>query len=117
MEIAAYAKIAGRGLVAQMAPPILKGALVEILRPVTVQEAAEWVNNNTSLWDTLSLQHQEGLQMMAQKVGSLDWLTADWVIDALKKDCPALASLFLGWKKGHNWLVRQVAIIRGKVES
>ncbi len=117
MEIAKYAKIVSSGFIAQMAPSVFKGTLVEVLRSVTVKEAAEWVKNNTSLWETLSLKHREGLQIMAQKVGSLDWLTADWVIDALKKDCPALASLFLGWKKGHNWLVRQVSIIRSKVES
>ncbi len=115
-DLLGYAKIAGKGFVAHMAPSVLQGALVERLRTVSIKEAVQWVNNNTSLWDYLGQESQEGLKMLSQKVGSLDWLTADWVIDSLRKDCPTLASLFLGWRKAHNWLVRQVEIIQREVE-
>ncbi len=116
MGIDEYVKIATKGFISQMAPPVLKGALVERLLPVTMEEAVQWVNNNTSLWEYLGPESQEGLKMLTQKAGSLDWLTADWVIGALREDCPLLASLFLGWRKAHNWLVRQVEIIQREVE-
>lgn len=117
MDFEKYLNIVTRGAIAQAAPSVLQGALVELLRPVTIDEAVDWVNNNTSLWDSLSPERQESLQLMARKVGSLDWLTADWVIGAVRKDCPALASLFLGWRKAHNWLVRQVEIIQKEVKA
>ena len=116
MSISEYVNIVKRGLVAQMAPSVLQGALVELLRPITIEQAVQWVNNNTSLWDTLGQERQKGLIIMARNAGSLDWLTAAWVIGAVKADCPALASLFMGWTKSHNWLVRQVKIIHSEVE-
>ena len=115
-EIGEYAKILGRGLMSQMAPSVLKGALVELLRPVTIDQAVQWVNDDTSLWDTLGSERQEGFKMIAQKAGGLDWMTAEGVIGAIREDCPALASLFLGWRKGHNWLVRQVGAIQREVK-
>ena len=111
-----YAKILGRGLMSQMAPTVLKGALVEFLRTVTIKEASQWVIDDTSLWDRLGPERQEGLKIMAQEAGGLDWMSAEWVIDAIREDCPALASLFLGWRKSRNWLVRQVVVIQTEVK-
>jgi len=111
-----FGKILTRGVASKMAPSVLQGALVKLLEPVTMDKAIDWVNNNTSLWDTMGPKYQEGLLSLAQHAGKMDWLTADWIIDAIRKDCPALASLFLGWRKAHNWLTRQVEIIQREVK-
>ena len=114
-----YAGMFSKGFVIKMAPEIAKGMLVEMFRAkkVSVTSASDWVQNNTSLWKTLDPDEQAMLKNLAERVGNIDWLDADWVIEAIKKDFPAVASLFLGWKKANNWLKRQVEIIRKEVEG
>ena len=114
-----YAGFLSKGLIIQLAPEIAKGVLVEFLKgkKISVKSASTWVQNNTTLWDILEPEEQDGLKELAERVGNIDWLTADWVIDAIKKDLPAIASLFLGWKKANNWLKKQVEIIRKEVEE
>ena len=113
-ELKKYGKYLGHGLIAEMAPEIVKGALVEMLRvrKTNVKKASDWVQSNASLWDSLTLAQQKGLIKLGENVHNLDWLTGEWVIQAIKDDFPALASLFLGWRKGSNWLERQVVIIK-----
>lgn len=110
-----YAGVLGKGFVAQMAPSVLQGALVTALKDKTVKQATEWVEKNLTLWDMLDTKQQDGLRNLACRVGRLDWLTADWTIQAIRKDLPALASLYIGWRKAYNWLVRQVDIIHREV--
>lgn len=116
-DLKKYAGLFSKGLVIEMAPEIAKGMIVEIfkVKKVSVKSADDWVQNNTSLWKTLDPDEQALLKDLAQRVGNIDWLSADWVIDAIKSDFPAVASLFLGWKKANNWLKRQVEIIRKNV--
>ncbi len=106
-----------RGVLAEMAPQIAKGALAEMLagRKVDVEKVTLWVQNNSCLWDTLKPAEQDMLRRVRGDIGELDWLTADWIIDAIKDDSPAVASLFLGWKKANNWLERQARIIKEKI--
>jgi len=112
-------RLTSKGLVAEFAPEIAKGALVEILkvRKVDVKLASAWVEENTCLWDTFEPREQESLLKLRQYVGKIDWLTVGWFIDAIKGDLPAVASLFLGWTRGANWLARQVAIIKEKTQT
>lgn len=113
-----YGGVLGKGIVAEIAPGTVKGALVETLlrKKVNVVKATEWVEKNVTLWDTLEPGPQKALRYLGRK-GSIEWLTPEWVIDAIRGDLPAVASLLLGWKKANNWLVRQVEIIRGKVQQ
>ena len=108
-----------KGGLIEIAPGIAGGMLVEMLKAkgVNVRKASSWVQKNTSLWDTLEPEYQVMLKDLAGKVGDINWLDTDWVIDSLRKDLPAIASLFLGWKKANNWLKRQVEIIRKEVET
>ena len=112
-------KLAGKGLTGEFAPEIAKGALVEILkvRKVDVKLASAWVEKNTCLWDTFEPSEQESLLRLRQYVGKIDWLTVGWFIDAIRVDLPAVASLFLGWRKAGNWLARQVDIIKEKTQT
>lgn len=116
-DVKKYAGLFSKGLVIELAPEIAKGILVEIFkaRRVSVKSASDWVQNNTSLWKTLEPDEQALFKDLVERAGNIDWLDADWVIEAIKSDLPAVASLFLGWKKANNWLKRQVEIIKKEV--
>ncbi|GAI91651.1 unnamed protein product [marine sediment metagenome] len=118
-DLKKYAGLFSKGLVIELAPEIAKGLLVEIFKAkrVSVKGASDWVQSNTSLWKTLELDEQALFKDLAERAGNIDWLDADWVIEAIKSDLPALASLFLGWRKANNWLKRQIEIIRKEVEG
>ncbi|KKM97420.1 hypothetical protein LCGC14_1168240 [marine sediment metagenome] len=113
-----YAGLFSKGLLIEMVPEIAKGILVEIFkrRKTTVKSASNWVQGNTSLWKTLEPKEQAMLKNLVQRGGNIDWLDANWVIEAIKSDFPAVASLFLGWRKANNWLKRQVEIIRKEID-
>ena len=116
-DLKKYAGLFSKGLIIEMAPEIAKGMIVEMFkaRKTSVKSASNWVQSNTSLWMTLDSDEQAMLKNLAERVGNINWLDADWVIEAIKVDFPAVASLFLGWKKANNWLKRQVEIIRKEV--
>jgi len=118
-DLKKYAGLFSQGIVIELAPEIAKGFLVEIFKAkkVSGKGAIDWVQSNTSLWKTLDPDEQALFKNLAERVGNIDWLDAGWVIDAIKSDFPAVASLFLGWKKANNWLKRQVEIIRKEVEG
>lgn len=114
-----WAKLVGRGMVAQFAPDLVRSALVQLFqeREVSVQEAIEWVEHDHCLWGCMKPQHQNEVRKAARILGKVDWLTADWAIKALRKDLPALASLFLGWDEGKEWLERQITMIKEQARS
>lgn len=113
-----YGGMFGRGLILQMVPEIGKGVLAGIFKAegVNLQKATKWVQDNVNLWwDVFKPEYRDGLKELAQRGGGVDWLTADWVVEAIKHDFPLVASLFLGWKKAGNWLTRQVEIVKKEV--
>jgi len=118
-DILHYGKLLGVGFTTTMAPKILKGALVEyfVAQNVSLDEASEWVKSNRSIWDSLGPERQSQLKHLASKVGSVDFLTAAWAIEALRYDCPLLASLFLGDPKARKWLARQMEEIKKQLGS
>jgi hypothetical protein len=105
-----YGDIALKGLLSQAAPGIAQGFLVELLKSkkVDVNKVSKWVLENRSLWGELEPNEQDGLRRLAAKAGDLSWMDANWVINAIRRDLPSVASLFLGWTKARNWLERQV---------
>ncbi len=121
MQIPDLKKLPGifkTGFFIQVAPELAKGALVELLKKqdVNVSKASEWVQDNASLWKMFKPEQQAMLRNMAKKVGNVDWLTAEWAIDAIREDLPAVASLFVGWPKANNWLKRQLEHIKKEIE-
>jgi len=114
-----FGGILGKGLTAQFAQALVKGALVELLkgRKVDVEKATIWIESNTSLWDTLGPHGQEQLRRAAKLIGNVEWLTTAFVIDSLRKELPSVASLFLGWLRARHWLERQVKQIKEEIES
>ena len=116
-DILKYGQVLGRGVVGIFGPSVLKGVVVELFREkkVDVKMATEWVLANNSLWDSLEPERQRQFKQLASKMGDMNFITTEWVIDALREDFPAVASLFLGWEKGRNWLARQVERIKAEL--
>lgn len=119
IDLKKYSGVLGKGVVATFAPSILKGVLVELfrIRKVNVKLAIEWVLADYNLWESLEPERKNQFKQLANKVGDVSWMTLAWAIDALKDDFPAVASLFLGWKKGKNWLARQIEEIKKELQA
>jgi len=118
-DILKYGGIFGRGVTATFAPSIFKGAVLELFREQKIdrEKVTEWVLANNSLWDSIELERKRQFKHLAGKVGDVSWMSVDWVISALKDDFPAVASLFLGWTKGKNWLARQIEEIKTELQN
>jgi len=114
-----YVDIFTKGVAIYSAPGIAKGMLLELLRKrkVSVYTLSELVNNRTDLWNLAGEYYQEMGRRLAVRVGNLDWITPEWVVESLKDEYPSIASLFIGWKKAANWLEKQTTLIRDNLQS
>lgn len=115
MGLERYGNILLGGLIAEVSPELFKGILIELLSKTTVEEASDWITKDYVLLDKIEPKYLARIKKFVPRFGDTSWFTADWVIEALRKDVPALASLFIGWKKGYNWLGRQVEIIQREI--
>jgi len=110
-----------KNLVSTSVPTVAEGVLLELLRDATVKKTCQWVEENKGLWDTVPLQKRERIKELAKKYISpsdkLEWMGVDWAMHAIKVEYPALTSLFLGWRKGRNWLGRQIEIIKKEIRE
>lgn len=118
-DLKRYGNLLGRGVTATFAPSVIKGVLLGFFRTtnVTTEKATEWVLADKSLWDSLDPESQRRFRQMASKIGNVRWMTVNWAIDSLRDEFPALASLFLGWTKGRNWLARQVERWKAEIQG
>lgn len=108
-----------RGISATLAPVILKGTLINFFKSknLDVKEITTWVEEKRSLWDNIGPEHQQQMKRLSPKLPNLNFLTVEWAIDGLKKDFPAVASLFLGWLKARNWLRKELDNIKIQVRQ
>lgn len=113
-NIKGVARTAFKGVIADRVPAIFKGMLNELLRrdDITFEEVVTMVEKNKSLLTYLPPELEHSMHRAAELVPDIDWLTTDWFIDAIREEHKALASLFLGWEKGRNWLTRQIKAIK-----
>ena len=118
-QIRKWGNLLSKGLLAQEAPRVAKGALAEILKAkgLNVKMASQWVQDDVCLWDQLNYGERQSIIRLRGMVQNMSWLTAEWVIDAIRSSLPAVASLFMGWAEGGEWLRQQVEIIKKKVEE
>lgn len=96
------------GLMETEVPGILQGMFIRYLHDISTSEAIDWINDNRRLWDMIGTEHREQIKTYAPKIKDWSWLTTEYLINSLSGDCPALASLFLGWPKARHWLNRQI---------
>jgi len=107
-----------KGLIATQAPNLFKGVLNELLRrdDITVDKVVTMVQGNQPLWDQLSPDITHSLRRAAEHVTDVTWLDSAWFVNNIKTQHAALASLFLGWRKGRNWLDRQILDIKKNLD-
>ena len=100
----------GRGLMAQVAPGLASGVINEFFHQwnVDVDKITEDVQRDRPLWGEMGPDERRQLAYFAKRTNSLDFITPEWFIDSIKKDFPAVASLFLNWLEAGEWLGRQI---------
>ncbi len=102
----------GNAVLKSAGPYILRGALIELLKSqdMTTKTVTGWVREGTSLWDLLTPSQQSVCRDYVSKLGNVSWFTAEWVIESLSEDFPAVASLIINWDEASEWLNKQVDI-------
>lgn len=100
----------GKGLLAEAAPGFASGVIIELFHQwnVTVAKVTEDVQRDRSLWAEMGLDDRKQLVGLGKQLGNLDFITPELVVESIKDDFPAVASLFLNWPEAGEWLVRQV---------
>lgn len=115
-QIKGFGELTLKGMVASNAPSIFKGIINEFLYQysVTPELIIPMVEADKSLWSLIPEEYYDRIGKVVQQIKDINWLTADWFIEAIKKEHPALASLFLGWprEKAKKWLNRQIDEIK-----
>lgn len=117
-----------RALIGMEAPAIIKGILVEMLaQPIVYKDykgqittalVERLVQDNTSLWSLIEPGNYDRVKAIIREyVGDIRWFNTDWIIDAIKKDYPALASQMEGWPKAYEWLSSQLDEARQQMQS
>ena len=120
-KIRQLVELFGRGLVLQMAPRIASSMVIDLFDELKLDKAQieHDVTSNRSLWDALPTDQQEQLRTAAQKLGNLDFLTADFVIQSIN-DEPRhrqAASVLLNWPEANEWLARQLDELKTQAYS
>jgi len=100
------------GVVINYAPRILKGAMREYMSKIEFPEMVEWVSHDQSLWQSLPEELQKAFVDFGPRLGPLEWLTPEWIIDSSRETAPAIASLLLSWPQAQVWLEKQVNEIK-----
>ena len=109
-----------RGLIVNNVPLLFKGMINEFftIYNVTPEMIIPMVENKESLWALVKPADYIKIQKaLEQGGGNLDFLTMDWLLGALKEKHPAIVSLFVTWKKGQNWLTKQIVEVKTGVEG
>ena len=116
-KIKGIARSTFQEVMASQVPTIFKGMLNEFLRrdEITFEGIVTMVEKNESLLPHLTPEITHGMRRAAELVPDVEWLTVDWFIDAIRGEHKVLASLFLGWIKGRNWLARQIEAIKAEM--
>lgn len=113
-NIKRYAEMAGSGLIKEFLPSIAKGLILEMFaaRRITVKEVFTLVQQDKDLWGFVGAADRTSVRTYAGKFGRMNWMTADWLIDALRDEQPAIASIFLSDDQAKAWLEKQVANLK-----
>lgn len=116
-NIKSVARTTFKNVMASQVPTIFKGMLNELLRrdDITFEAIVAMVEKNESLLPHLTPELTHGMRRAAELVPDIEWFTVDWFIDAIREEHKAMASLFLGWKKGRNWLARQIKAMKAEM--
>lgn len=96
-------------------PKVLKGIMKEYLGNVDFKDAIQWIEQDKLLYDEFPDNYKATLLQYGPQLGDLEWLNAEWLIDAGRESNPALASLFMSWEEAGTWLERQMEHIKNQM--
>ncbi|MFO7712130.1 MAG: hypothetical protein R6V51_02820 [Dehalococcoidia bacterium] len=118
-QIKSYAQALGKGFLLDRAPGIAAGIINELFREwnVDVARIKADIHNDRDLWDNLTPAQWGHFNKARDMIGDMDFLTADLVIKAIAKDYPGIASLFLNSPSAYQWLEKQMASLKERLES
>ena len=107
----------GKSLVTGMAPKIAGGLVNKLFHEwkIDVAQVTTAVNTNESLLGRLNESQVEQLQDVAALMDNLDFITVEWIVDSIKKDFPAIASLILNWPEARDWVSGQVEALKAEI--
>ena len=103
----------------QMAPEVAGGLINGFCHQwnMNVAKVTEDVRENKSFWLKMEPEQHEQLRALAEKLGDVDFLTTDVVINGIKKDFSGIASLFINWEPATKWLTEQIEDIKSKIQE
>ncbi len=101
--------IISRGILAEIAPVIAAGALLEFFDNwrIDLKVIESHVEHNTSLWVDMEPVHLYRLQSVYKRFGNLEFITPEWVISSISKKYPGIAS-YMMTEPATSWLKKQV---------
>lgn len=105
------------GVLVNYAPRMLKGAMKQYLGSIKFEDMVAWVEANRNLWKELPDNYKKTFIDYGPRLGKMEWFTCEWVIESGKESAPSLASLFLGWTEGKQWLECQVNDIKQHIKD
>jgi hypothetical protein len=113
-----YSKMLGKGLLHEVSPGIVAGVINELFHEwnVDVAKVTDYVQYHRSLWDQISPEYQNALKNSARLIDP-SFLTPDFIVNAINKDFPAVASLFLSWTAAGEWLAGQTEQLKNHISG
>jgi hypothetical protein len=118
-QVKQFGSIFAKGLMPQLIPGMAAGLIVNLFHEwnIDLEKVAGDIQNNRSLWNNLTEEQRRQLAMAAKRAGTIDFITPEFIIDAIKEDFPTVASLFANWKMAAEWLDRQIVELKGGINS
>lgn len=119
LDIANIGSLLNSGLVNQFGPTIAKGLITEAHKKgkFNVDIIICYVREDIALWDTIPLEYRQKVQGQVKKIGRLDWLTTEWLLQSQREEIPEVCSLFLGWPEAMTWLDKQIREIKANLRT
>jgi len=114
-----YINPLGKSILHKQGPAVFKSVFVNFLKKqqVSVDLVAKWVKEDQHLWAMFREQDKEIARRFVNVLGSTEWFTVDWVIDAIVDEFSGVASLVMNWPDARHWLELQVEEIRENLTS
>lgn len=100
----------GGGMLQGAMPDIVGGVINSLFHQwnVDMVKITEKVQGNQPLWENIDPNNRTLIKELANRVNNLDFITPDWLIDSIRDDFPAVASMISSWPKAKQWLAEQI---------
>lgn len=109
----------GASIAAGFGPGVLQGAILQWFSKYSAKELYEMAmgHKDEDIWERIPEDWQENIALAHRKSGILNKVDIEWLIDALKKARPDLASLVMNSKETRAFLRKQLNRIKKHAEQ